>query len=248
MTTHSSFLVWKIPWAEEPGRLTVHGVTKNWTWLSDWACTHTQTHTYTHPVIRILEVQVRNRYQNRQMRLLYLDLSPLLLLLDLVGAGGLDLQPPLHSLPDWISRSLCEERIPYGSHHDILVLSSILQLQGGAPNQVDDYLIQGRSHCLNCIESWEWDQRDKDNRWHLTFVSLSFSYQKSTSTDVRIFLLSQMDNSLLFQCWEVMKRWEKEKFYCHAGPSWDESYFTDTWSQESRVPSNIPYISIITPV
>ena len=77
------------------------------------------------------------------MRLLYLDLSPLLLLLDLVGAGGLDLQPPLHSLPDWISRSLCEERIPDGSHHDILVLSSILQLQGGAPNQVDDYISRG---------------------------------------------------------------------------------------------------------
>ena len=77
------------------------------------------------------------------MRLLYLDLSPLLLLLDLVGAGGLDLQPPLHSLPDWISRSLCEERIPDSSHHDILVLSSILQLQGGAPNQVDDYTSRG---------------------------------------------------------------------------------------------------------
>ena len=26
MATHSSILAWKIPWTEEPGRLTVHGV------------------------------------------------------------------------------------------------------------------------------------------------------------------------------------------------------------------------------
>ena len=25
---------------------TVHGVAKNWKWQSDWACTHTHTHTY----------------------------------------------------------------------------------------------------------------------------------------------------------------------------------------------------------
>ena len=30
-TTHSSVLAWRIPWTEEPGRLTVHGVTKGWT-------------------------------------------------------------------------------------------------------------------------------------------------------------------------------------------------------------------------
>ena len=30
MATHSSVLVWKIPWTEEPGRLTVHGVAKSW--------------------------------------------------------------------------------------------------------------------------------------------------------------------------------------------------------------------------
>ena len=41
MATHSSILVWEIPWTEEPGRLTVHWVTKNWTWLSDWE--HTRT-------------------------------------------------------------------------------------------------------------------------------------------------------------------------------------------------------------
>ena len=26
MATHSSILAWKIPWREEPGRLTVHGL------------------------------------------------------------------------------------------------------------------------------------------------------------------------------------------------------------------------------
>ena len=30
MATHSSILVWQIPWTEEPGRLTVHGITKEW--------------------------------------------------------------------------------------------------------------------------------------------------------------------------------------------------------------------------
>ena len=46
----SSILGWRIPWTEEPGRLTVHGVAKSWTQLSDgflvsplssvpqWAC------------------------------------------------------------------------------------------------------------------------------------------------------------------------------------------------------------------
>ena len=38
MKTHSSILVWKMPWTEEPGGFhTVHGVTKSQTWLSDWA-------------------------------------------------------------------------------------------------------------------------------------------------------------------------------------------------------------------
>ena len=35
MATHFSILAWKIPWMEEPGRATVHGVTKSWTRLSD---------------------------------------------------------------------------------------------------------------------------------------------------------------------------------------------------------------------
>ena len=38
MATHSSILPWKIPWIEEPGRATVHGVAKS----------QTQLNTYTH--------------------------------------------------------------------------------------------------------------------------------------------------------------------------------------------------------
>ena len=30
MATHSSTFAWKIPWTEEPGRFTVHGVAKSW--------------------------------------------------------------------------------------------------------------------------------------------------------------------------------------------------------------------------
>ena len=29
MATHSSILAWKIPWTEEPGGLTVHGIAKS---------------------------------------------------------------------------------------------------------------------------------------------------------------------------------------------------------------------------
>ena len=36
MATHSSILDWKIPWMEEPGRATVHGVAKSQTRLSDF--------------------------------------------------------------------------------------------------------------------------------------------------------------------------------------------------------------------
>ena len=35
MATHSSILVVEAPWTEEPGRLTVHGVAKSQTRLSD---------------------------------------------------------------------------------------------------------------------------------------------------------------------------------------------------------------------
>ena len=44
MATHSSILVWKIPWTEEPGRL--HGTTKSWTPLNDYhftSCIHMYT-------------------------------------------------------------------------------------------------------------------------------------------------------------------------------------------------------------
>ena len=34
METHSSILAWKIPWTEEPGGATVHGVSKSHTQLS----------------------------------------------------------------------------------------------------------------------------------------------------------------------------------------------------------------------
>ena len=35
MEAHSSIIALRIPWIEEPGRLTVHGVTKSQTQLSD---------------------------------------------------------------------------------------------------------------------------------------------------------------------------------------------------------------------
>ena len=36
MTTHSSILAWKIPWIEEPGRITVYRVSKSQTGLSTY--------------------------------------------------------------------------------------------------------------------------------------------------------------------------------------------------------------------
>ena len=35
MATHSSILAWRMPWTEEPGEATVHGVAKSQTRLSD---------------------------------------------------------------------------------------------------------------------------------------------------------------------------------------------------------------------
>ena len=35
MATHSSILAWRIPWTEEPGRATVHGVAKIQTGLGN---------------------------------------------------------------------------------------------------------------------------------------------------------------------------------------------------------------------
>ena len=39
MATHSSILARRIPWMEEPGGLTVHGVEKSQTQLSDFTFT-----------------------------------------------------------------------------------------------------------------------------------------------------------------------------------------------------------------
>ena len=39
MAPHSSTLAWKIPWTEEPDRLTVHGVAKSQARLSDFTFT-----------------------------------------------------------------------------------------------------------------------------------------------------------------------------------------------------------------
>ena len=39
MAPHSSTLAWKIPWTEEPGGATVHGVAKSRTRLSDFTFT-----------------------------------------------------------------------------------------------------------------------------------------------------------------------------------------------------------------
>ena len=36
MATHSSILAWRISWTEEPGRITVHGVAKSRTRLSNY--------------------------------------------------------------------------------------------------------------------------------------------------------------------------------------------------------------------
>ena len=35
MATHSSILSWRIPWTEEPGRLTDHGIAKSQTRMND---------------------------------------------------------------------------------------------------------------------------------------------------------------------------------------------------------------------
>ena len=42
LATHSSILAWKIPWTEETGRATVHGVAKSWTRLSDFPFLNTR--------------------------------------------------------------------------------------------------------------------------------------------------------------------------------------------------------------
>ena len=49
MATHSSILAWRIPWMEELGGLTVHGVAKNRTRLSNFTFTlHFHVYIHTH--------------------------------------------------------------------------------------------------------------------------------------------------------------------------------------------------------
>ena len=48
MATHSSTLVWKIPWTEKPGRLQSMGSQRV---RQDWATEHTHTHTHTHTLV-----------------------------------------------------------------------------------------------------------------------------------------------------------------------------------------------------
>ena len=45
MATHSSSLAWRIPWTEERGGLSIHGVTKSRTQMTTrvHACAHTHT-------------------------------------------------------------------------------------------------------------------------------------------------------------------------------------------------------------
>ena len=47
MPTHSSILVWKMPWTAEPGGLQSMGLQKSQMRLSAHRHTHTHTHTHT---------------------------------------------------------------------------------------------------------------------------------------------------------------------------------------------------------
>ena len=50
MATPSSILAWRIPWTEEPGWVTDHGVGKELDMTEQLtAYTHTHTHTHPHP-------------------------------------------------------------------------------------------------------------------------------------------------------------------------------------------------------
>ena len=63
MATSSSILAWKIPWTEEPGGFTVHGVPKSCTLLSDLAGAraHTHTHTHTHTHMKSLYKSIKSK-------------------------------------------------------------------------------------------------------------------------------------------------------------------------------------------
>ena len=80
MTTHSSILDWKIPWAEEPGRLqSVHGAAKIQTSLSNLAhkmikadlscCNNCKNKNYIHLIIIELNDEVSIKDINIQVNL-----------------------------------------------------------------------------------------------------------------------------------------------------------------------------------
>ena len=55
MATHSSILVWEVPWTEEPGRLQSTGLQRVRHQLSDW---HFHFHTYIHSLSDYLPIYV----------------------------------------------------------------------------------------------------------------------------------------------------------------------------------------------
>ena len=61
MATHSSSLVWRIPWPEEPGGAIVLEVTKNRTLLSD---SHTHTHTHRQAILKIFATLTSDDFVN----------------------------------------------------------------------------------------------------------------------------------------------------------------------------------------
>ena len=70
MATHASILAWKIPWAEEPGRLQSMGLLRvRHDWVTEHVRehTHTNTHTHTHTKWRARNrvIYIWKLFQNR---------------------------------------------------------------------------------------------------------------------------------------------------------------------------------------
>ena len=66
MATHSSIFAWKIPWTEEPGRLSqVHGVRQNRTWLK---CLNTHTLRKMRRRIKTITYENRSWEKKREMQ------------------------------------------------------------------------------------------------------------------------------------------------------------------------------------
>ena len=61
MATHSSSLVWRIPWPEEPGGAIVLEITKSRTLLSD---SHTHTHTHRQAILKIFATLTSDDFVN----------------------------------------------------------------------------------------------------------------------------------------------------------------------------------------